>query len=450
MPNFLEPSKKHADAAKVASICNCRVCYSSRLVKILSLGNQYVSDFVTSRGKNPLAPLELVRCSSCGLVQLRHTFPRNSLYRHYWYRSGISGTMRAALSNIVSQTCEVVKPTAGDLVLDIGCNDGTLLRSYPNLGLYRVGFEPAENLVPDARKGTDLIFNEFFGYRVFKQRFGESKAKIITSIAMFYDLEAPNEFVSDVAKCLDSAGVWVIQQNYLVTMLEQNGFDNIGHEHLEYYSLDTLTKLLHGHGLEVFRVQTNDVNGGSFRTYVCHKGDYPIEDNVNEMREREAELFSDNPAIYLRFASSIRRVRSKVKKFVSEQVNLGKTVYVYGASNRGNTILQYCGLDHRLVGKAVDANSEKWGRKTVGTRIPIISKAEGRKDRPDYFLILPHHFLDEIIREEKTYIDSGGKFIVPLPEFRVISSDGTKHRSLQRRRRSQRGSNEEHILQTSC
>jgi hypothetical protein len=357
--------------------------------------------------------------------------------------------MRVALSNIVSQTCAIVKPTSGDLVLDIGCNDGTLLRSYPDLGLHRVGFEPAENLVPDARKGTDLIFNDFFGYKVFEEHFGERKAKIITSVAMFYDLETPNEFVSDIAKCLDSLGVWVIQQNYLVTMLEQNGFDNIGHEHLEYYSLDTLTKLLEGHGLEVFRVQTNDVNGGSFRTYVCHKGGYPIEDSVDEMREREAELFSDSPAIYLRFASSIRRVRSKVKKFVSEQVSLGKTVYVYGASNRGNTILQYCGLDHRLIGKAVDANSEKWGRKTVGTQIPIVSKDEGRKDRPDYFLILPHHFLDEIIREEKTYLDSGGKFIVPLPEFRVISSDSTKHCSSERRRRSQLRPETHYVLQSS-
>jgi hypothetical protein len=315
--------------------------------------------------------------------------------------------------------------------------------------LYRVGFEPAENLVPEAKKGTDLVFNEFFSYKIFKQQFGERKAKIITSIAMFYDLEAPNEFVSDVEKCLDSGGVWVIQQNYLAKMLDQNGFDNIGHEHLEYYSLYTLTKLLERHELEVFRVQTNEVNGGSFRTYVCHKGRYPVQHNVYRMREREAKLFSAGPAIYLRFARSIQRIRSKVRKFVLEQVNLGKTVYVYGASNRGNTILQYCDIDNSLVGKAVDANSEKWGRKTVGTQIPIVSKAEGRRDRPNYFLILPHHFLDEIIREEKEYLNSGGKFILPLPQFRLIESNNIKQRSLGRRCRSRLVQEELLVLRTS-
>lgn len=408
----------------VAPIKACRVCRSTRLDEILSLGNQYISDFVALDGNSPQAPLELVRCKDCGLVQLRHTFSRGSLYRHYWYKSGISSTMRNALADLVAKACEIAKPDPGDLVVDIGCNDGTLLRSYTSKGLTLVGFEPAENLVQEARKGTGWIFNDFFNAQVFRERFDGQKAKIVTSVAMFYDLEDPNSFVADVAKILASNGVWVVQQNYLATMLEQNGFDNIGHEHLEYYTLETMQSLLKKHGLEVFDTETNDVNGGSFRTFICHTAQYPMRNTVAEMKKHEARLGLGEHATYESFAENMRKMRTQVRDFISNQVKNGKTVYVYGASNRGNTILQYYKLDHTLIKKATDANPEKWGRKTVGTLIPIVSKEEARRDKPDYFLILPHHFLEEITRDEKEYLEKGGKFIVPLPRFRLITKDG--------------------------
>ena len=335
--------------------------------------------------------------------------------------------MRKALADLVSRTYEIVKVGSNDLVVDIGCNDGTLLRSYRIKGLFLVGFEPAENLVEEARKGTHWIFNDFFSAKAFKQKFGERKAKIVTSVAMFYDLEDPNSFVADVAEILDPDGVWVVQQNYLATMLEQNGFDNIGHEHLEYYSLGTMQRLLERHRLEVFEVETNDVNGGSFCAFIARKGRFPIRNSVSRMEKYEIRLALGEHATYERFAASIRRIRSQVHEFIAGEVRRGKTVYVYGASNRGNTILQYCELDHTLIRKAADANPEKWGRKTVGTLIPIVSKKEARKDKPDYFLILPHHFLEEIRRDENEYLESGGKFIVPLPEFRIVTNGGARY-----------------------
>jgi hypothetical protein len=203
-------------------------------------------------------------------------------------------------------------------------------------------------------------------------------------------------------------------------MLENNGFDNIGHEHLEYYSLSTMEKLLSKHDLEIFDVETNDVNGGSFRTYAGHRGKFKVRETVNALRQREKHMQLNSSEVYHSFAARIRKIRSDLNKLVTDEVKGGRTVYVYGASNRGNTILQYCGLDHRLIKKATDANPDKWGRATVGTEIPIVSKEEARKDNPDYFLILPHHFLDEIKREEKGYLDNGGKFIVPLPEVRMV------------------------------
>ncbi len=398
----------------------CRLCGSKRLSRVLSLGNQYVSDFVTPTGQHPKSPLELIHCTNCGLVQLRHTFPRTNLYRHYWYRSGISKTMREALEDITTKAYQVAKPDQGDLVIDTGCNDGTLLRTYPSSRLRLVGFEPAENLVEDARRDTHWVFNDFFKADVFRDKFANDKAKIITSIAMFYDLEDPNKFVHDVAECLSPDGVWIVQQNYLATMLQKNGFDNIGHEHLEYYSLSTMERLLARHALESFDAETNDVNGGSFRIYAAHKGIYPMKESVALLTRNEDHLRLNDVEAYHKFAANILKIKFQLKQLVRNEVQNGKTVYVYGASNRGNTILQYCGLDYRLIKKATDANKEKWGLRTVGTKIPIVSKEEARKDKPDYFLVLPHHFLEEIRREEKDYLDKGGKFIVPLPEVRVI------------------------------
>ena len=331
--------------------------------------------------------------------------------------------MRGALENVVVNASKIANPRPHEIVVDIGCNDGTLLRSYKSPGLIRVGFEPAKNLVADASKGTDYIFNDFFGFNLFERRFPNSKAKIVTSVAMFYDLDEPASFVSDVSKLLHSHGVWVIQQNYLPTMLEQNGFDNVGHEHLTYYSLETLSSLLSNHNLEIFDVETNDVNGGSFRTYVSHPGIFPIKESVSQLKANEQKLFSKKPSIYKEFAKNVRRIRSQLNKFVASEVNKGRKIYVYGASTRGNTILQYCGLDHNLLAKATDANSEKWGLRTPGTGIPIVSKEEARREFPDYFLVLPHHFLEEITEQEKDYLKSGGKFIVPLPKFRLVTAN---------------------------
>src|SRR6266487_4745311 len=350
-------------------------------------------------------------------------FPPRLALSSFWYRSGISSTMRMALEDIAVKAYNIAKPNKGDLVVDIGCNDGTLLRAYRPSKLRRVGFEPATNLVEDAKKGTDYIFNDYFAFDLFRKKFADSKAKIVTSIAMFYDLDDPAGFVIDVSRILDPHGIWVIQQNYLPTMLEQNGFDNIGHEHLTYYSLQTLSLLLRERDLEIFDVETNDVNGGSFRTYVSHKDRFPVNKSVSRLKDYEKKLFSRTPSIYTEFEKNVQRVSLRLRRFVAKEIENGKRVYVYGASTRGNTILQLCTLDHLLIQKATDANPEKWGRKTPGTGIPIVSKDEARKDKPDYFLVLPHHFLNEIKRQESDYLHSGGKFIVPLPKFRIVTKD---------------------------
>ena len=422
-----------AETNTVSARSTCRVCGKGGLVPILSLGDQYVSNFVDAPDPelDAKAPLDLVLCDpgagGCGLLQLMHTVAPEFMYRQYWYKSGANASMREALGDISLRASQLVELEPGDIVLDIGCNDGTLLRSYAQNDLVTVGFDPAANLMGEASVGTSKVINDFFGAARFQEHFPGRKAKAITSIAMFYDLEDPNAFVAEIAQCLDPQGVWVVQMSYLPSMLEQNAFDNICHEHLEYYSLMALEALLARHGFEVFDVELNDVNGGSFRAYIGFSGQPRIDQDgahrVEALREKERALSLGEQGVYNTFAERVNEHKDRVVRFITEEVAGGKTVYVYGASTKGNTLLQFYGLDHTMIKAAAEVNSDKWGKKTVGTLIPIISEEEARADNPDYFLVLPWHFLKGFkVREEK-YLQGGGKFIVPLPEFEVIGAD---------------------------
>ena len=406
---------------------SCRVCNKKNLSPIISLGEQYVIDFVDSINDDMIkTSLDLVLCNEndggCGLLQLKHTVSGELLYRNFWYKSGINQSMRNALKNITDKIKEKITLNPNDIVIDIGANDGTLLRTYDRNDLTLVGFEPAKNLIDDTKVGVSKVINDFFNFNSFESEFPGRKAKVITSIAMFYDLENPNIFVEDISKILSSDGIWVIQMNYLVTMLENNSFDNIVHEHLEYYSLRSLEYLLAKYDLEVFDLEINDVNGGSIRIFIKHKNcvQYAILKNVNDIRINEKKMGLDDIEPYLDFADRIRKLKDETCNFIASKVESGKKIYVYGASTRGNALLQYYGLDNNLIKAAADRNPIKWNKKIVGSNIPIISEEQARIDNPDYFLVLPWYFLDEFIKRENTYLQKDGKFIVPLPKFQII------------------------------
>ncbi len=419
----------------------CRVCGHSSLTSVLSFGEMHVSDFITPEeaGRARAYPLELVLCNEesggCGLLQLRHTVSQETLYRNYWYRSGTNQTMTKELEGIARTAERLVGLASGDYVLDIAANDGTLLRGYATAGIHRAGFEPARNLARYNSVGTKKIIQEFFGYPAWEREFGAAKAKIVTAIAMFYDLEDPNQFVADVAKLLDPNGVFIIQMSYLPLMLSQNAFDNVVHEHLEYYSLRSLEHLLARHRLEAFDVELNDVNGGSFRVYIRHHGKGSgihahegATERMRELRARESALGLGERATYEAFSARVNDTKQKVRRFIESEVAQGKKIYVYGASTKGNTLLQFFGLHHPLILAAAERNADKWGKRTVGTMIPIISEAQARAEEPDYFLILPWHFLTEFKAREADFLRRGGKFIVPLPEFKIIDAEGYESR----------------------
>lgn len=414
---------------------SCRICGSEHLAPVLSLGDQRIAGaFADPKGDQPVQraiPLELVRCDmtsdqeACGLIQTKHTVPGSILYSSYWYRSGVNRTMTENLHGIAQAVERIVPLESGDLVVDIGCNDGTLLDGYQTQGLRHLGFDPSDVARYAKAKGYDVV-NDFFSAEALRQHRPDQKAKAVTSIAMFYDLEYPRKFVADVVDILAERGVWVMELHYLPMMLEANAFDAIVHEHLEYYSLAVIERLVGEEGLEVLAAELNDMNGGSIRLFMGHQGQHERTAEQTEalmaLRVKEFEMALDSPEPYEEFRTGAERVRDDLVAMCKRICEEGKRIHVYGASTKGNTILQYANIDHSLIEAAADRNPDKWGSETIGTKIPIISEEDSRAMSPDYYLALPWHFLAEFLEREQEFLKGGGRFIVPLPEVRVVGA----------------------------
>jgi len=412
----------------------CRVCGHS-LVPIISLGEHYVTNFVNFKEEFGLkVPLELVLCNEdtggCGLLQLKHTTPSDALWdEQYWYKSAINPTIRNDLQDVVTNVKKMVDPVEGDIYIDVGANDGTLLSFYDMLSIKLVGFEPSKNVAREAAmKGFEII-NNFFNATNFKERFGDKKAKVITAISMFYDLEDPNQFLQDVVSILDKDGLFIVQQNYLPSMLEQNAVDNVCHEHLEYYSLRSFQKLLDRHGLEVFDIVLHDLNGGSIRAYIKFKASDSLvpyggaKQRMDSAIQKELSMKLNTPEPYLAFANRLKETKEELVNFIKEEVAKGKVVCAAGASTRGNTTLQYLGLGPELITAIADKNPDKDGKRTVGSFIPIDSPEKVMALKPDYLLVIIWYFFHDVRRNQKEFFENGGKFILPFPEFRVIGKN---------------------------
>lgn len=414
----------------------CRLCGSKSLTSILDLGPQMLaSAFVSKENQDflPLrkVPLELVRCNpehdenACGLVQLKHTFPGDIMYSDYWYASGVNQTMRDALADITRRAADYVTLGKGDIVVDIGCNDGTLLKSYKtvNADLDLVGFDPAKNFVGAQGEGF-LRINDYFNKASYLAARGTKKAKIVTSIAMFYDLEDPISFARDISDILDDDGIWILQMADLPNMLKNNMFDNICHEHVTYYHLAPMEYLFKRCGMKLVDVEINSVNGSSYRFYIRkNAGPEPTADAVKriaKVRFDEFNMALDTDGPYKKFKDNIERNKNDLLFFINQERAKGKKVFVYGASTKGNVLLQYCELNGETIPYAAERNPRKWGTETLGSGIPIVSEEEARAMSPDYFLVLPYHFLDEMLVRESEFTARGGKFIVPVPAVKLV------------------------------
>ena len=401
---------------KIVERKTCRIS-NGKLIDVLNLDRIPVSCFPKSGARPPEHfPVVLSLNKESGLLQLKHTVNSDDMYSEYWYLSGVNQSMKDALKSIVDEALlRCKKPLEkGDIVVDIASNDGTLLGAYPDY-LYRVGIDPAKNIKP---RNCDLHINTYFSEKAYTEKMGDKKADIVTSIAMFYDLENPVQFAQDVHKILKPDGMWIIELSYLPFMLERNSFDTICSEHLEYYSLQSLEYILNRTGFEVEDVECNDVNGGSFRLYIKKSGMARQTSHVMEMRKKECELHLNDAQIYKTFAANVENNKREMISFLQTQKKLGKKVIGYGASTKGNTIMAYYGIGTDLVPFVADRNPMKYGRTTV-TGIPIISEQEARDLNPDYFLAFPYHFMSEFLTREEEFLQKGGKFVSPIPSLKM-------------------------------
>ena len=409
----------------------CRVCGSSALTKVIDLGEQYLQGSFVKPGKElpPMRkiPTTLLRCdptrdeNACGLLQMAHSVPPEILYAAYWYRSGTNETMRNHLKGIVSEAVEtLVKENAR--VLDIGCNDGTLLNYYPKKFI-RFGVDPSD--VAQEIEGDITVIQDIFPSDELAKKIQGKQFGIITSIAVFYDLEDPVEFVRSIKTSLSDEGLWIFEMSYMPSMLKLNSYDTICHEHLEYYSLAAVENVLKRADMKIIKVSLNDINGGSLRCYATHATNFRFKvdgfaRNIKTLRQEEFDMQLDTDRPYKNFQERIDMHRSELVSLLQRLKKDGKKIHVYGASTKGNTILQWCGLNNDIIDCAADRNPDKDGARTLGTDIPIVSEAKSRAMKPDYYLVLPWHFKEEFLIREKKTLDSGVGMIFPLPSIEII------------------------------
>ncbi len=405
----------------------CRICGNNRLVQILDLGIQELTGvFPLPNEEVGKGEMSLVKCTgedACGLIQLEYSFDVNKMYGHnYGYRSGLNKSMVDHLTSIVREIESKYTLKDGDLVIDIGSNDGTTLSKYSNRKLDLLGMDPTGVKFKKYYPDDVELYEDFFSAINVKKLRGEKKAKVITSIAMFYDLESPIEFAKDIESILDDEGVWIFEQSYLPTMIDMVSYDTVCHEHLEFYCLKQIDFIAKESGMKVLDVVKNDINGGSFRvTCAKQQSSYKISDRVNEMREYEKNGEYDNLSKYEAFKESVERNRETLIEFIKTENAKGKKILGYGASTKGNVTLQYCGIDSDMLPVIADVNEDKYGHVTPATHIPIVSEEYAWSLKPDYFLVLPWHFRDFILKKEReNMIKTGCRFVFAFPRLEIV------------------------------
>lgn len=408
-------------------IKSCRICGNTNLPVVLDLGKLALTGvFPKMEEVVEAGPLTLVKCHDekgdcCGLLQLEHNYDLNQLYGdNYGYRSGLNQSMVDHLKSVVRSIEKIVKLKDDDLVIDIGSNDGTTLKSYHNQDLELVGIDPSAEKFRMFYPNHIQIISEFFSAKLLESK--KKKAKVITSIAMFYDLEDPTSFVQQIYDVLDTDGVWVFEQSYMPKMLENTSYDTVCHEHLEYYCLKQIEWMFKKVGFKIVDLELNDINGASFKITAAKKSSkYKVAtEQIKKLAKYEKQMELDQLKTYVQFADAVAEYNQKLVEFVKEINDSGKKIFGYGASTKGNVILQACGFTIRDIPYIAEVNQYKFGKLTPGTNIPIISEEKAKSMHPDYLLVLPWHFKDNIIKREADFLAQGGKLVFPLPTITII------------------------------
>jgi len=391
----------------------------------MDIGHQALTGMFPSNQDEeiPAGPVELVMCSGksfCGLVQLRQSYDIDLMYgENYGYRSGLNQSMVDHLTSKINAILDRNILEDGDLIIDIGSNDGTSLAVYPKGKYTLLGIDPTgEKFLEHYPEGAQLI-PDFFNGKLIHDFTGGKRAKVITSFSMFYDLEDPIAFAKEVEASLDDNGIWVCEQSYLPAMIEANSFDTICHEHLEFYSLKQIEWIAEKSGLRVVDVEFNNINGGSFSTTAV-KINSLIQTNTSQLekiRNKEASLMLNELHIYEDFKERVGEAKISLIKFLNEKQLANKKVFGLGASTKGNVLLQYFNIDKKLIQKIGEVNEDKFGKFTPGSLIPMVSEKELLELNPDYIVVLPWHFRP-FFDELKSL--KGKTLVYPLPKFEIV------------------------------
>lgn len=410
------------------SIQRCRICGNSNLIKVLDLGEQALTGVFPRSKDQPVTrgPLQLLKCHDesgkdvCGLLQLAHSYDLNEMYGdNYGYRSGLNPSMVRHLQGKVARILGIASLSQGDLVVDIGSNDSTTLQAYPP-GRYRLaGIDPTGVKFKQYYPPHIELIPDFFSLEKFRARFGEQKAKVVTSFSMFYDLEAPMDFMREVRDIVDAEGIWVFEQSYMPTMLERNAYDTVCHEHLEYYGLKQIKWMADKVALRIVDVEFNDINGGSFSVTVARaESAYPVYSGLEELLGREGQLGLTTLAPYLAFAERVEKARGALLDFIRKARSEKKRVVALGASTKGNVVLQYCGITSDLLESVGEINPDKFGKLTPGTHVPILPEDGVLNGNPDFLIVLPWHFR-AFFEQQPKY--AGRSLVFPLPNLEILT-----------------------------
>ena len=406
-------------------IIACRISKSNNLVSVLNLGVQTLTGVFpkSSTEKITQGPLELVWCPDSGLLQLKHSYNSSEMYGdNYGYRSGLNQSMVNHLADKVDYLERQFPLNSGDVVVDIGSNDATMLKLYKTQNIRRIGIDPTGQKFAQYYPAEITLVPDFFSADAYHSV--ESKpARLVTSIAMFYDLDSPIDFAKQIESILAEDGIWHFEQSYMPSMLRMNSYDTICHEHLEYYSLGVTKTILEMAGLRLVDVGMNAVNGGSFAVTAAKASNKAIHTNqavIDWLLGQEDRMGLNTPRPFREFEERVFKHRDDLTRLIRTLNADGKKILGYGASTKGNVLLQFCGLTANDIPAIAEVNPDKFGCYTPGSNIPIISEEEARAMKPDYFLVLPWHFKDGILRREKEYLAAGGKMIFPFPDIEIV------------------------------
>ncbi len=403
-------------------IKNCRSCKSNKIKKLFSLGKlSFTGKFPKKEKENiPKAELGLVICKNCELVQLSRNFDLKYLYGlDYGYRTGINQTMTNHMRTIQKYTTKILKLNKKDAILDIASNDGTLLNFY-NKKIFKVGIDPTIKKFTKYYKNINIGISNFFTKKNITKK-TKKKFKLITALSVFYDIENPNIFLSDIKDLLEDEGILVLEHADLLSIIKNKMFDTICHEHLEYYSHKVIFNLLNYNGFRVFDIKFNDINGGSAQYYICKQKCKKYKTNtnkINKILKNEKKFELGNEKTFNKFFKEIKKIKVELIQVLKKIKKKNQTIHGYGASTKGNVLLQYFGIDKKYVDLISDRNPRKNGNFTPSTKIKIVKEEISRKLNPDFYLVLPWHFRKEILRREKKQ-KKYSKFIFPLPKLIV-------------------------------